>query len=69
MDFEDTLRRAMDNKLQQYRHRLGIYLERYQGLSPLAKLNQGYSFVADTDGRGITSVFTGQARGTESKFL
>lgn len=56
VDFEDTLRRAMDNKLQQYRHRLGIYLELYQGLSPLAKLNQGYSFVADTDGRGITSV-------------
>ena len=56
VDFEDTLRRAMDNKLQQYRHRLGIYLERYQGLSPLAKLNQGDSFVADTDGRGITSV-------------
>ena len=56
VDFEDTLRRAMDNKLQQYRHRRGIYLERYQGLSPLAKLNQGYSFVADTDGRGITSV-------------
>lgn len=56
VDFEDTLRRAMDNKLQQYRHRLGIYLERYQGLSPLAKLNQGYSFVADTDGRGIISV-------------
>lgn len=56
VDFEDTLRRAMDNKLQQYRHCLGIYLERYQGLSPLAKLNQGYSFVADSDGRGITSV-------------
>lgn len=56
VDFEDTLRRAMDNKLQQYRHRLGIYLERYQGLSPLAKLNQGYSFAADSDGRGITSV-------------
>ena len=25
-------------------------------MSPLAKLNQGYSFVADQDGRGITSV-------------
>ncbi len=68
VDFEDTLRRAMDNKLQQYRHRLGIYLERYQGLSPLAKLNQGYSFVADTDGRGITSVSQVKP-GTESKFL
>lgn len=56
IDFEDILRRAMNDKIQQYRHRLGIYLERYQGLSPLAKLNQGYSFVADADGRGITSV-------------
>ena len=68
VDFEDTLRRAMDNKLQQYRHRLGIYLERYQGLSPLAKLNQGYSFVADTDGRGIL-LFRRSSPGTESKFL
>lgn len=55
-DYDDALRSAMKNKLQQYRHRLGIYLERYQGMSPLAKLNQGYSFVADQDGRGITSV-------------
>ena len=55
-DYDDALRSAMKNKLQQYRHRLGIYLERYQGMSPLVKLNQGYSFVADQDGRGISSV-------------
>ena len=42
-DYDDALRSAMKNKLQQYRHRLG-------------KLNQGYSFVADQDGRGISSV-------------
>lgn len=60
-DFDDILRRAMNDKLQQYRHRLGIYLERYQGLSPLAKLNQGYSFVSDENGRGITSVSQVQA--------
>lgn len=54
--YDDALRSAMKNKLQQYRHRLGIYLERYQGMSPLVKLNQGYSFVADQDGRGISSV-------------
>ena len=55
-DLDDALRRAMNDKIQQYRHRLGIYLERYQGLSPLAKLNQGYSFVADREGRAVTSV-------------
>lgn len=60
-DFDDILRRAMNDKLGQYRHRLGIYLERYQGLSPLSKLNQGYSFVSDAGGRGITSVSQVQA--------
>ena len=55
-DYDDALRSAMKNKLQQYRHRLGIYLERYQGRSPLVPRNQGYSFVADQDGRGISSV-------------
>ena len=55
-DFDEILRRAMNDKIGQYRHSLGIYLERYQGLSPLSKLNQGYSFVSDEGGRGITSV-------------
>ena len=55
-DFDDILRRAMDAKIRQYRHRLELYLERYQGLSPLSKMNQGYSFVSDKSGRGIVSV-------------
>ena len=55
-DFDDILRRAMDAKICQYRHRLELYLERYQGLSPLSKMNQGYSFVSDKSGRGIVSV-------------
>ena len=46
----------MQDKLLGYRHQLGIYLERYRGLSPLEKLNQGYAFVADEQGRGIYSV-------------
>ena len=46
----------MQDKLLGYRHQLGIYLERYRGLSPLEKLNQGYAFVADVKGRGIRSV-------------
>ena len=30
--------------------------EKLNGLSPLKKLNQGYSFVADADGRAVTSI-------------
>ena len=37
----------MNRKLQDERHRLSVYLERFAGLSPLKKLNQGYSYVAD----------------------
>mgnify|MGYP004511054965 FL=1 len=55
VDLDARLRRNMQNRLAEERHVLGIYLERYRGLSPLSKLNQGYSFVADCKGRGITS--------------
>lgn len=55
VDLDARLRRSMQNRLAEERHVLGIYLERYRGLSPLSKLNQGYSFVADCKGRGITS--------------
>lgn len=57
-DLDDAIRQAMKDRLTEYRYTLGIYLERYRGLSPLYKLNQGYSFVADKSGKGITS--TGQ---------
>ena len=43
-------------KMKEYRHMRGIYLERYNGLSPLRKLNQGFSYVSDTSGKTVTSV-------------
>ena len=54
-DLDELLRRAMKNRIAEERHMLGIYLERYRGLSPLYKLNQGYSFVSDREGNGIVS--------------
>lgn len=54
-DLGELLRRAMKNRIAEERHMLGIYLERYRGLSPLYKLNQGYSFVSDREGNGIIS--------------
>ena len=55
VDLDELLRRAMKNRIAEERHILGIYLERYRGLSPLYKLNQGYSFVSDREGNGIIS--------------
>lgn len=55
VDLDELLRRAMKNRIAEERHMLGIYLERYRGLSPLYKLNQGYSFVSDREGNGIIS--------------
>ena len=54
-DLDELLRRAMKNRIAEERHMLGIYLERYRGLSPLYNLNQGYSFVSDREGNGIIS--------------
>ena len=54
-DLDELLRRAKKNRIAEERHMLGIYLERYRGLSPLYKLNQGYSFVSDREGNGIIS--------------
>lgn len=53
---QETFRSAMGEKIVTDRHKLNVYIERYKGLSPLNKLNQGYSFVAGTDGYAITSV-------------
>ena len=54
-DLEERIRGAFDRRMQDYRHRLSIYLERFAGLSPLRKLNQGYSYVADEQGKAVTS--------------
>lgn len=55
-DLEDALRDAMTEKLRRNRQKLELYLERYRGLSPLNKLNQGYAFVSGKDGRAVTSI-------------
>lgn len=56
VDYEEALRSAMAQKLKDNRHRLGIYLERYKGLSPLGRLNQGFAFAADKEGRAVTRI-------------
>ncbi len=56
MSFEDKLTAAMKNKIILSKHRMAVYIERLKGLSPLDKLNQGYSYVADRQGRTVTDI-------------
>ena len=46
----------MNGQITEKRHRLEIYIEKLKGLSPLDKLNQGFSYVSDEEGRTVTDV-------------
>lgn len=56
LDLEEEIQGAMESRVGDKRHRLAVYLERFTGLSPLRKLNQGYSYVADKNKNAVTSV-------------
>lgn len=56
MKLEDALQDAMMRQISEKRHRLAIYIEQMKGLSPLEKLNQGYSYVSDPQGRTVYSI-------------
>ena len=55
-DMEERLYKGMEAKLREKRNLLALYLEKYAGLSPLRKLNQGYSYVTDIQGHAVTSI-------------
>ncbi len=56
MQLEDRLVHSMERILDDRRHRLAIYLEQFKGLSPLTKLNSGYSYVEDKSGKALKKV-------------
>ena len=53
---EERLQARMQRLLEARRHQLALYIERLKGLSPLEKLNSGYSYVSDAAGNNIRSV-------------
>lgn len=52
----DRLEQHMERILSDRRHRLSLYAQRLEGLSPLASLSRGYSYVQDEAGRAVRSV-------------
>ena len=55
-DLRNRLTRIMEDKLAERRNRLSVLAERFHGLSPLLKLQQGYSYTEGPDGRAVTSI-------------
>lgn len=56
VNMEEELSRKMKERIQQARYALSIRIEKMKGLSPLQKLNQGFSYVTDKTGQALTSV-------------
>lgn len=56
LSLEERIQNVMESLLVERRHRLALYVEQMKGLSPLDKLNQGYSYAADAAGRTLSSV-------------
>ena len=43
-------------KLKDRKHRLGIFIEKLEGLSPLKKIQSGYAYVTDDKGHNVKSI-------------
>ena len=58
VDYEDKLRFHMEQAIKDARVQWNIYVERMKSLSPLHKLSQGFSYVADETGKAVTDAST-----------
>ncbi|MDE7130393.1 MAG: exodeoxyribonuclease VII large subunit [Lachnospiraceae bacterium] len=56
LSLEEHLQNAMERRLQDFRHKMDIYVQQMKGLSPLDKLNQGYVYAADVKGATVASI-------------
>lgn len=56
VDLEEKLRMYMQQKLLQKKHQLELYAGQLEGMSPVKKLSQGYSYVSDDAGKAINDV-------------
>ena len=55
-DLQNRFSQAMKDKLADRKNRLALLAERLHGLSPLLKLQQGYSYTEGQDGRAVTRI-------------
>ncbi len=55
-ELQNGMEQAMRECFLDRRSKLDLYIERFHGLSPLLKLQQGYSYTEGQDGRAVTSI-------------
>ena len=55
VEIEQKLRNLMERRMSDAKQKLAIRIERMKGASPLAKLNQGFSYVASNQGTVVKS--------------
>ena len=53
---EEVLKEIMNRKIRDKKYQLQLQIERLGGLSPLQKLQQGYSYAADSENKNIRSI-------------
>lgn len=56
IDYEERLEFQIKQKIREKRHQLELYIEKISGLSPVEKLNQGYSLVSTSEGQVVGSI-------------
>ena len=53
---QEKLEQLMLNLLREKRHELGVDIERLKALSPLDKLQSGFSYISDEKGNNVKTV-------------
>lgn len=56
LSLEEQFELAMKRQIAQKRHEMALYIERLKGVSPLQKLNSGFSYVQHESGKNVRSV-------------
>ena len=50
------LGQGMEERHRDLCHRMKLYIEKMKGLSPLNRLDQGYSYTSDLQGKKVTQI-------------
>lgn len=55
-ELQESMKQVLERRLLSARHQMELYVEELKGLSPLYKLQGGYSYVEDISGKNIHSI-------------
>ena len=56
LEIEQRIQYRMERVLTGEKHRLSLYIQHFKGLSPLDRLNRGFSYVEDETGHAVTKI-------------